>query len=246
VGLLAALALVTGTAGAQTATLALINGHVVTVDSAKPEAEALAIAGDRILVVGTNAEVRRVIGASTRVIDVGGRLVIPGFVEGHGHLLGLGDTKRQLDLTTARTWEEIVARVAAAARTMPRGAWVIGHGWHQEKWDRAPSPAVEGNPVHASLSAASPNNPVLLEHASGHASFVNAVALRLAGITDTTRNPAGGEIVRDAGGTATGLLRDSAQGLAEHALERSRAGLTHAQREEESRQHVALATPDAL
>ena len=245
-GLLAALVLSTGTAGAQTATLALINGHVVTVDSTKPEAEAVAIAGDRILAVGTNAEVRRVIGPSTLVIDVGGRLVIPGFIEGHGHLLGLGETKRQLDLTTARTWDEIVARVAAAARAMPRGAWVIGHGWHQEKWDRPPSPAVEGNPVHASLSAASPNNPVLLEHASGHASFVNEVALRLAGIMDSTPNPAGGEIVRDARDAATGLLRESAQGLAERALERSRAGLTHAQREEEARQLVALATADAL
>jgi predicted amidohydrolase YtcJ len=236
----------TACAQAQTATLAIVNGHVVTVDSAKPEAEALAMSGDRILVVGTNADVRRVAGAGTRVIDAKGRLVIPGFIEGHGHLLGLGETKRQLDLTTARTWDEIVARVAAAARTMPRGAWVIGHGWHQEKWDQPPTPAVEGNPVHASLSAATPNNPVLLEHASGHASFVNAAALRLAGIVDTTRNPAGGEIVRDASGAATGLLRESAQGLAEHALERSRSGLTRAQRDAESRQLVALAAADAL
>jgi predicted amidohydrolase YtcJ len=233
-------------AAARTATLAIVNGHVVTVDSAKPEAEAVAMAGDRILVVGTNAEVQRVVGAATKVIDAKGRLVIPGFIEGHGHLLGLGDTKRQLDLTTARTWDEIVARVAAAAESAPRGAWIIGHGWHQEKWDRPPSPVVEGNPVHASLSAASPDNPVLLEHASGHASFVNAAALRLAGITNATRDPAGGEIVRDASGAATGLLRESAQDLAERAHERSRAGLTRAQRAAESRQLVALAAADAL
>jgi predicted amidohydrolase YtcJ len=235
-------------ADAQTpsATLAIVNGHVVTVDSAKPEAEAVAMAGDRILAVGTNAEVRRLVTSRTQVIDAQGRLVIPGFIEGHGHLLGLGDTKRQLDLTTARTWNDIVARVAAAARAMPRGTWIIGHGWHQEKWDRPPVPIVEGNPVHASLSAASPNNPVLLEHASGHASFVNAVALRLAGITNATRDPAGGEIVRDASGAATGLLRESAQNLVERAHERARAGLTVAQREEESRQLVALAAADAL
>jgi predicted amidohydrolase YtcJ len=230
----------------RTATLAIVNAHVVTVASAKPEAEAVAMAGDRILVVGTNAEVRRVVGTATKVIDANGRLVIPGFIEGHGHLLGLGETKRQLDLTTARTWDEIVARVAAAARTAPRSAWIIGHGWHQEKWDRPPTPAVEGNPVHGSLSAASPDNPVLLEHASGHASFVNATALRLAGITNATRNPAGGEIVRDASGAATGLLRESAQDLAERAHERSRAGLTRAQRDAESRQLVALAAADAL
>ena len=231
---------------ARTATLAIVNGHVVTVDSAKPEAEAVAMAGNRILVVGTNAEVQRVVGAATKVIDAKGRLVIPGFIEGHGHLLGLGDTKRQLDLTTARTWDEIVARVAAAVRSAPRGTWIVGYGWHQEKWDRPPSPVVEGNPVHASLSAASPDNPVLLEHASGHASFVNAVALRLAGITNATRNPAGGEIVRDASGAATGLLRESAQDLAERAHERSRAGLTRAQRDAEARQLVALAAADAL
>ena len=244
---LAAVALLAApAAGAQTATLALINGHVVTVDSAKPEAEAVAIAGDRILAVGTNEEIRRHIGASTRVMDVGGRLVIPGFIEGHGHLLGLGDTKRRLDLTTARTWDEIVARVAAAARSMPRGAWILGHGWHQEKWDRAAAPTVEGYPVHASLSAAVPNNPVLLEHASGHASFVNAAALRLAGITSATRDPAGGEIVRDATGAATGLLRESAQGLADSAFARTLAGRTPAQREAEWRQLVDPAGADAL
>ncbi|HEU4720254.1 MAG TPA: amidohydrolase [Gemmatimonadaceae bacterium] len=244
--LVAAALLVAPTAGAQTATLALINAHVVTVDSAKPEAEAVAIAGDRILVVGTNDEIRRHMDARTHVLDVGGRLVIPGFIEGHGHLLGLGDTRRKLDLTTARTWDEIVARVAAAARAMPRGTWIIGHGWHQEKWDRAPSPTVEGYPVHASLSAASPNHPVLLEHASGHASFVNGVALRLSGITNATRDPAGGEIVRDATGAATGLLRESAQDAAERALARARAGRTRAQREAEMRQLVELAGADAL
>ena len=230
----------------QSATLAIVNGHVVTVDSAKPEAEAVAMAGDRILAVGTNAEVRKLVTSRTQVIDAQGRLVIPGFIEGHGHLLGLGDTKRQLDLTTARTWDEIVSRVAAAARAMPRGAWIIGHGWHQEKWDRPPVPIVEGNPVHASLSAASPNNPVLLAHASGHASFVNAVALRLAGITNATRAPEGGEIARDASGAATGLLRESAQDLVERAQERARAGLTREQREAEWRELAGLAAADAL
>src|SRR5215207_7088049 len=167
--LVAAALLVAPAAGAQTATLALINGHVVTVDSAKPEAEAVAIAGDRILAVGTTEEIRRLVAPSTRLIDLQGRLAIPGFIEGHGHFTGLGESKLQLDLTTARTWDEIVSRVAAAARAAPPGRWIVGFGWHQAKWDRPPAPAVEGNPVHASLSAASPNNPVALEHASGHA-----------------------------------------------------------------------------
>src|SRR4051812_2161944 len=173
-GLLAGLVLATSTAGAQTATLALVGGHVVTVDSTKPEAEAIAIAGDRILAVGTTAEIRKLVGPSTRVIDLKGRLAIPGLIEGHGHFMLLGESKRQLDLTTARTWDEIVAKVGAAARAAPPGTWIVGQGWHQAKWDRPPVPMVEGNPVHTSLSAASPNNPVILHHASGHAAFVNA------------------------------------------------------------------------
>ena len=245
-GLLAGLVLATSTAGAQTATLALIGGHVVTVDSTKPEAEAIAIAGDRILAVGTTEEIRKLVGPSTRVIDLKGRLAIPGLIEGHGHFMGLGESKRQIDLTTARTWDEIVARVGEAARKARPGTWIVGHGWHQAKWERPPVPMVEGNPVHASLSAASPNNPVILEHASGHAVFVNARALQLAGIGRATSNPAGGEIVRDARGEATGLLRESAQLLPDAARARADSSRSPAQRDADARQAVELAGADAL
>jgi predicted amidohydrolase YtcJ len=249
--LAASLALLLGAAGnasaqSGTATLAIVNGHVVTVDSATPEAEAVAMAGDRILAVGTTAEVRRLVTPSTQVIDAKGRLVIPGLIDGHGHYMSLGESKLQLDLTTARTWDEIVARVATAARTAPRGTWIEGFGWHQEKWDRPPSPAVEGNPVHASLSAVSPNNPVVLSHASGHAIFVNAAMLKLAGITNATPNPAGGEIVRDASGAATGLLRESAQDLTDRARTRMDATRSRAEREAHARRLVELAGRDAL
>ncbi len=245
-GLLAGLLLATSAAGAQTATLALVGGHVVTVDSTKPEAEAIAIAGNRILAVGTNEEIRKLVGPSTRVIDLKGRLAIPGLIDGHGHFMELGESKRQLDLTTARTWDEIVAKVAAAARTAPPGTWLVGFGWHQAKWDRPPVPMVEGNPVHASLSAVSPNNPVLLSHASGHAVFVNARALQLAGIRRGTPNPAGGEIVRDAHGEATGLLREAAQLLPEAVRARADSARTPAQREADARRAVELAGADAL
>ena len=228
------------------ATLAIVNGHVVTVDSAKPEAEAVAIAGDRILAVGTTAEIRKLVGPSTRVIDLKGRLAIPGLIDGHGHFMELGESKRQLDLTTARTWDEIVAKVGEAARKAPPGTWIIGQGWHQAKWDRPPVPMVEGNPVHASLSAASPNNPVILQHASGHAVFVNARALQLAGIGRGTPNPPGGEIVRDATGDATGLLREAAQLLPEAARARADSALPPAQREADARRAVELAGADAL
>ena len=228
------------------ATLVLLNGHVVTVDSSKPEAQAVAVAGDRIIAVGTDAEIQRLVTPATRVIDVQGRLVTPGFTDGHGHFMALGESKLELDLTTAHTWDDIVAQVARAAKSAKPGEWILGRGWHQAKWDRPPEPSVEGNPVHASLSAVSPDNPVVLEHASGHATFVNAKALAVAGITRSTRNPAGGEIVRDASGEATGLLRESAQDLTTAAQTRADSGRTAAEREERARHIIALAGADAL
>ena len=160
--------------------------------------------------------------------------------------MGLGQSKLQLDLTTAHTWDDIVAMVAEAAKKARPGEWIAGRGWHQAKWDRLPVPSVEGNPVHASLSAVSPNNPVVLTHASGHASFVNAKALELAGVTSATTNPAGGEIVRDAQGNATGMLRESAQRLTGPARARADAGRSAAERDAMSRKVVELAGADAL
>jgi predicted amidohydrolase YtcJ len=245
--LVTALAALPCTVAAQsTVTLAILNGHVVTVDSTKPEAEAVAVAGDRILAVGTNEEIRRLVAPTTRVIDAHGRLVTPGFTDGHGHFTGLGESKLELDLTTARTWDDIVAQVARAARSAKPGEWILGRGWHQAKWERPPVPMVEGNPVHASLSAVSPNNPVVLEHASGHATFVNARALALAGVTKSTKNPAGGEIVRDASGEATGLLRESAQNFTRAAQARADAQRSPAEREERVRRIIELAGADAL
>lgn len=231
------------------ADLILVNGDVVTMDSARPRAQAIAVRGDRILAVGSNAEVERLAGVSsgrrTRRIDLHGRLAIPAFIEGHGHFLGLGESKMILDLTGARDWEDIVAQVAAAVEVAPRGSLVEGRGWHQEKWDRPPRPNVEGVPLHASLDRVSPFNPVILEHASGHAAFVNGAALRLAGITRDTPDPPGGEIVKDSTGEPTGLLRESAQrlmGAARAKLPR----LSRAQAEARLRKQVQLAGADAL
>jgi predicted amidohydrolase YtcJ len=227
-------------------TLVLVNGHIVTVDSTKPEVEAVAIKDDRIIAVGTTRNIRKLVRSQTKVIDLGGKLAVPGFIDGHGHYMGLGQSKLQLDLTKAHTWDDIVAMVAEAAKTAKPGEWILGRGWHQAKWDRPPVPAIEGNPVHASLSAVSPNNPVVLTHASGHASFVNGKALELAGVTKETQNPAGGEIVRDAGGNATGMLRESAQRLTGPARARSEAGRSVADRDAMNRRVVALAGADAL
>lgn len=234
-------------AGAQQsrADLVLLHGDLFTVDSQHPRAQAIAVRGDRIAAVGSDADIQRWVGPKTRVVDLRGRLVIPGFIDGHGHYTGLGESKLVLDLTKAQTWDDIVAQVRDAAKSAKPGALIEGRGWHQEKWTHAPQPNVEGVPLHASLDAVSPNNPVVLEHASGHASFVNGAALRLAGVTRATANPSGGEIVKDSTGEPTGLLKESAQGL----MGRARAKLPHLTKAEEEvrfRKIVQLAGDDAL
>lgn len=230
----------------QAADLVLRGGHVVTVDSAQPEAEAIAVLGDRIMMVGSDADVSAHIGRDTRVIELDGRLAIPGFIEGHGHFLGVGNARLNLDLTTARAWADIVALVEVAASGAEPGAWILGRGWHQEKWDSVPAGAVEGVPTHHSLSAVSPDNPVLLTHASGHAAFANARAMALAGIDRTTPDPAGGTIVRDANGDATGLLREDADALVTAAHSRSEMDRTREEREAHFRRVVELASQEAL
>jgi hypothetical protein len=228
------------------ADLVLKGGKVVTVDDVVPEGEAIAISGYRIVAVGSDEEIARHVGPETRVIDLKGRLAIPGLIEGHGHYTGLGRAKMILDLTQARTWGEIVSQVGDAARTAAPGEWIEGRGWHQEKWDTVPTPNVDGVPLHRELSQVSPENPVNLRHASGHASIANARAMELAGISSTTPDPAGGTIVRDGKGNATGLLRETAQRLVGAAISRSREGLSEADKTAEFERMVELAGQEAL
>lgn len=231
---------------AQTADLILTNGKVVTVDPDQPQAEAVAIQGYTILDVGTSEEMQAYAGSETRVIDLEGRLAVPGFIDSHGHYMGLGNAKMILDLTQARTWDEIVQMVADAAAEAEPGAWIQGRGWHQEKWSAVPTPNVDGVPTHASLSAVSPENPVYLTHASGHASIVNAMALELAGIDATTADPPGGTIVKDASGQPSGLLRETAQRIAGRAMSHAEEGRSPEEVEAEMREAVRLAGEDAL
>jgi len=228
------------------ADLVLTNGKIVTVDSLQPEVEALAVAGDTLVALGSNDEMAAYIGPATQVIDLEGRLAIPGFIEGHGHYMSLGRAKMILDLTTARTWDDIVAMVAEAAEEAEPDEWILGRGWHQEKWDTVPEGAVEGVPTHHSLSAASPNNPVYLTHASGHASFANAEAMRRGGISPETPNPSGGEIVHDVRGEPTGMLRETAQRLVSAALSRRQDQMTEEEADAERRTQAALAAEESL
>jgi predicted amidohydrolase YtcJ len=228
------------------ATLVLRNGKVVTVDDKMPEAQAIAVRGDRLAAVGSNADIERYIGPGTRVIDLAGRLAIPGLVESHGHFMNFGLSKMTLDLLDVKDWNEIVSMVAAAAKQAKPGEWIIGRGWHQEKWSSVPQPNVEGFPFHDALSNVSPNNPVMLTHASGHASFVNAAAMAAAGLTEKTADPPGGEILKDKAGRPIGLLRETASGIVGRALDAWRAKKTPEERLADARRQIELATQGSL
>lgn len=242
----AAFVLLSATAFAQPADLVLRRGKIVTMNALQPVVQALAVRGDRVTSLGADGDATQWIGPATKVIDLQGHLAIPGFIEGHGHFTGIGEFRLGLDLREARTWDDIVEQVARAAKQAKPGEWIIGRGWHQSKWDRPPDPNVEGFPVHASLDKISPNNPVLLTHASGHAAFVNAKALEAAGITRDTPNPSGGELLKDKDGNPTGLLRERAQGLVSSAHEAWLSKRTPQERAAEQRKVIDLATAECL
>ena len=145
-------------------------------------------------------------------IDLSGQVVIPGFVEGHGHLMGYGEAQLNLNLATAKNLGELVAQVAEAVDKAEPGEWILGRGWHQSKWNETPK-MVDGFQTNETLNGISPDNPVYLKHASGHAAFVNDRALAIAGIDEKTQVAGDGEIIRDPSGRATGVLNERAQNL---------------------------------
>ncbi len=231
---------------AEQADLVLRNGRVVTMDAKTPEGQAVAVRAGRIVAVGTDKEIGRYVGKATEVVDLKGNLAIPGFVESHGHFTGLGKSKTILDLTTARSWDDIVAMTGEAAKKAQPGEWILGRGWHQDKWDRVPEPNVDGLPLHDALSRATPDNPVYLTHASGHSALANAKAMEIAGITAKIENPAGGEVIRDKQGNPTGAFLETAQGLVGRAVRGAELKLTAGEREARDRNEIALAAKECL
>ena len=153
-----------------------------------------------------------------KMLDLAGKTMIPGFIESHGHIMSFGYSLKELDLSGAATYSDMVAQVAAAVATAQPGEWIIGNGWHQSKWVTPPPVEVKGFQTHGLLTEASPDNPVLLNHASGHAVMVNARAMQAAGIDANTVVPEGGEIIKDANGEPTGILTENAMDLAYRAL----------------------------
>jgi predicted amidohydrolase YtcJ len=172
----------------------------------------MAVKDGKILFIGSEREAMALRGPNTRIVDAGGHTVIPGMVDAHAHLLGLGQALGQVDLVGARSYDEVVARVAAAARGLPAGKWLLGRGWDQNDWGDTRFP------THDALTRAVPNNPVYLTRVDGHAGLANAAAMRLAGVTTATADPNGGRIERTATREPTGVFVDNAQGLIERVI----------------------------
>ena len=228
------------------ADLVLRGGRIATVDETIGNVRAIAVTGYQITAVGSDDEISAYVGADTEVVELDGRFVAPGFIEGHGHFLSLGRSKQILDLNDVDNWEQIVSMVAVAVDKAQPGEWIFGRGWHQDKWDSVPDDAVDGVPRNDTLNEISPDNPVILGHASGHAAFWNDVAIEIAGIDNDTPDPAGGTIVRTPDGRATGLMRETAQRLINEAQEAYEGQMTPEQTDALMRERVALASQEAL
>jgi len=228
------------------ATLILFNGNFFTADSTLSRATAVAIGGDTILFVGDDAGAKALAGAGTEMVDLQGAFAMPGFIEGHGHFLGLGQSQQNLNLMQTSSWEEITDLVAEKARDTPPGEWIEGRGWHQEKWNTSPGRTVNGYPYHDALSTASPDHPVVLKHASGHALIANARALELSGISRETSDPVGGRIVRDATGNLTGVFEENAMNLITKPLNDWKNKRTEAEKQAAFDRTVALAAKACL
>jgi predicted amidohydrolase YtcJ len=198
----------------QPADLIVTNARIYTVDETHPLAEAMAVRGGKVQFVGSSGAVMALKGSSTRVLDLGGKTVIPGMVDAHGHVDNLGLALRTVDLTGTTSYDEVIARVAARAKNTPAGQWIIGRGWDQNDWGDTRFP------THAKLTAAVPGNPVYLTRIDGHAGLANAAALKAAGITAQTKDPDGGHIERASDRSPAGVFVDNAQDLVERVIPR--------------------------
>ncbi len=233
---------------APTADLIVHNANIFT-GYQLPRAGAIAVADGRILATGddlTGLESYR--SDSTEVLDLGGQFVMPGFIEAHGHFSGLGASLRNLNFLKSRSWEEIVAMVEARAKDTPADEWITGRGWHQEKWEHPPHDHTLGSgyPLHDGLSELTPDNPVMLRHASGHSLFANERAMEIAGVTGETPDPRGGRIVRDASGQPTGVFEERAMQLITSAYQAYLDSLSQDDLKEEWLAGIAAAEEECL
>jgi predicted amidohydrolase YtcJ len=194
-------------------TLAIINAKVWTGSRAQPWTSGVAISGEKILKVGSSAEIAKMLQGAPRakVIDAHGGFVTPGFIDSHVHFIDGGFRLSSVQLRDARTPAEFIARIKAYAATMPRGAWITGGDWDHQNWGGE-------LPRRDWIDSVTRENPVWIARLDGHMGLANSAALKAAGVTAATKDVEGGSIVRDAEGNPTGILKDNAEGLIDRVV----------------------------
>ncbi|MBO6495171.1 MAG: amidohydrolase [Roseivirga sp.] len=219
------------------------NGSIYTVDDSNPQVEAVAVKDGMIMAVGSSSDIMKYQGDETEMVDLNGQTMTPGFIESHAHMMGVGYNKLELDLMYVKTYDELVAKVAEAVEKAQPGDWITGRGWHQDKWIEKPDNMVKGFQTHDKMSAVSPDNPVWLRHASGHAAFGNAKAMELAGVNNLSIESLqgeveGGEIIKDELGNPTGVFTERAASII--------GKLVPAETEERAEQALQMAIDECL
>jgi hypothetical protein len=203
----------------ETADLIIKGGTIYTVNDNQPTVEAVAVKDNKILFAGSEEEVEKYLSEETQQIDLAGKTMTPGFIEGHGHFMGLGYNELNVDLLQTKSYDEVIQKVKEAVEAAEPGQWITGRGWHQSKWSKMPENAINGFPLHHAISEVSPNNPVYLRHASGHAGMANEKAMQIAGVLPLSKESManldveGGEIFRDEQGNPTGVFNERAMTL---------------------------------
>ena len=192
--------------------LIIFNGTIHTLSNVN-EVESIAVKDGLIYDLGSIQKINKYKSENTKIIDLNGSTIIPGFIEGHGHIMGVGYNEMNLDLLKTNSYDEIIDIVINKSKSIEEGEWIIGRGWHQDKWKDSPEKLIKGFPTHDKLSKAIPNHPVYLRHASGHASLANAKAMEMFQVNKNSIDPDGGEIFRDISGNPTGVFNETAQSM---------------------------------
>jgi predicted amidohydrolase YtcJ len=230
------------TAPAQVADLVIHHANVLQCNAQMGRAQAIAVKEGRVLAVGANQDIQAWIDdRHTTVVDAKGQTITPGLTDSHLHFVGLGQSLQMLDLSAAKSWQEIVRQVERASWALPKGSWIEGRGWHQSKWISPPDLHVDGYPDHGTMSEAVPDHPVVLTHASGHAQLANVAAMKNAGVGPDTSDPAGGEILKNGSGRPIGVFRENAGGLIRRAQAHATANMSDEDRREQMLERVRLA-----
>jgi predicted amidohydrolase YtcJ len=222
---------ITAAASKPAADLLVINAKVYTVDEAQPTAQAVAVIGERIVAVGSNSDVESWRGPRTRVIDAGGKLLLPGFDDAHVHFVSGGSQLDSVQLNDVTSAQEFARRIGERAKVTPKGEWILNGDWDETKWNPPDLPTKQ------LIDALTPDNPVFVSRYDGHMGLANSQALRMAGITAKTPDPPGGVIVRDAQGNPTGALKDAATDLVSKVI----PPLSHEQRMKAVKRALELA-----